>query len=276
MLERTFGWLPFYDMTMPDEPTEEIAATARRAKAPFEAICEREVIETLSKNVAAGRKRGQLFDGQTLRAAYPGGRIADAAIAYGDEWLVVEVSSGQLKRETVVGGMAATLDDDLARLIDAKVDQIEATINRIRADPSPLLGEARRRRRFVPVLVIAEGVPVNPMTHVTINERLGTAGRLAAADILPLHILDTEDLYVAETMAETDRLGLNEILDKHRHAGLMRRVDLRSWLLMDGRIRKARPDRLNDIFAMAMDLINDTLGMDVDEVVAASTENDTA
>jgi hypothetical protein len=122
------------------------------------------------------------------------------------------------------------------------------------------------------VLVIAEGVPVNPMTHVTITQRLAAAGRLAAADIEPLHILDTEDIYVAETMVETDRLGLNEILEQHRHAGLMRRVDLRSWLLMAGRMRKVRPDRLHDIFDVALGLINDTLGMDVEAVEAASAE----
>lgn len=162
VLERTLGWLPFFDMTKPDDPSEQIAAIATRAKTAFESIFEREVIETLAANVAGGRQRGQLFDGPTLCATYPAGRIADAAIAYRDEWVVLEVSSGQLQRGTVVGGQAATLDRDLGRLIDVKVDQIVSTINHIRADPGRLNDDGRRRRRFVPVLVNAEGVPLNP------------------------------------------------------------------------------------------------------------------
>jgi hypothetical protein len=268
VLERTLGWLPFFNMTEPERPSKAIKAIAERAKGAFRTICEREVIETLAANVAAGRKHGRLFDGGTLRAAYPTGEIADAAIAYADEWVIVEVSSGQLKRETVVGGLEEALNSDLARLIDKKVDQIASTIVQIRADPARLIGDARRRRRFVPVLVIAEGVPLNPLTHVTITERLAAAGRLAEADVETLHILDTEDLYVAETIAESDRRGLNKVLDLHRRAGLLRRVDLRSWWLMERRLRKARPDRLNTSLDEAMDLITDNLGMDRDAVEA--------
>ncbi len=272
VIERTFGWLPFFDMTEPDRPSKAIKAIAERAKGPFRSICEREVIETLAVNVAAGRKRGRLFDGTALRAAFPTGQIADAAIAYRDEWIVVEVSSGQLKRDTVVGGFKESLDRDLERLIDEKVEQIEATIAHIRADPTRLTGDTGRRRRFVPVLVIAEGVPINPLVHTTIQERLDAAGRLAGADVEPLQILDTEDLYVAETVVEIDRLGLNELLDRHRHAGLMRRVDLRSWLLVKGPLRKLRADRLNALYDDAMDLITDNLGMDREAVQTARAE----
>ncbi len=262
VLERTLGWLPFFDMTKPDDPSEHIAAIATRAKTALETIFEREVIATLVANVAGGRQRGRLFDGTTLRATYPAGRIADAAIAYADEWVVVEVSSGQLQRGTVVGGRAATLDRDLRRLIDVKVDQIVSTINHIRADPGRLNDDGRRRRRFVPVLVNAEGVPLNPLTHTTITDRVAAAGRLAEADVEPLHILDTEDLYMAEAMVETERLGLNELLRQHRRAGLMRRVDLKDWLALSGRARLARPGRLQPSLSVALDLITDNLGMD--------------
>lgn len=273
VLERSFGWLPFFDMTMPEVASRAVQTIATRAKGAFRTVCEREVIETLAANVAGGRKRGRLFDGDALRAAYPTGQIADAAIAYGDEWVVVEVSSGQLQRDTVVGGVATALEADLERLIDEKVDQIESTIAHIRADPDRLPGDGRRRRLFVPVLVIAEGVPLNPLTHTTVMKRLADAGRLAGPDVEDLHILDTEDLYVAEGVVETDRLGLNELLDQHRHAGLMRRVDLRSWLAMAGRAKIARPERLRPNLDVAMDLITDNLGMDRDdEVVSDRTE----
>jgi hypothetical protein len=178
---------------------------------------------------------------------------------------VLEVSSGQLQRGTVVGGRATTLDSDLGRLIDVKVDQIVSTINHIRADPERLNNDGRRRRRFVPVLVNAEGVPLNPLTHTTITDRVAAAGRLAEADVEPLHILDTEDLYIAEAMVETDRLGLNELLRQHRRAGLMRRVDLKDWLALTGRARLARPERLQPSLEVALDLITNNLGMDREE-----------
>jgi hypothetical protein len=262
ILERTLGWLPVLDMTQPESAANAVRAIARRAKTAFEVVCEQEVIASLAANVAGGRKRGRLFDGRTLRATYPTGRIADAAIAYRDEWLVVEVSSGQLQRGTVVGGLATTLDADLERLIDEKVDQIVSTITQIRADPGRLSGDTQRRRRFVPVLVNAEGLPLNPITYNTITERVASAGRLLEADVAPLHIIDTEDLYVAEALVETDRLGLDEVLDQHRHAGLMRRVDLRGWLAMAGRGRRAWPERLLPYQAAALDLITDNLGID--------------
>ena len=266
ILERTLGWLPVLDMTQPEGATDAVKAIAGLAKRAFEAICEREVVETLAANAAGGRQRGRLFDGSALRATYPApGRIADAAIAYRDEWLVVEVSSGQLQRGTVVGGLATALDADLERLIDEKVDQIVSTITRIRADPGRLSGDTRRRRRFVPVLVNAEGLPLNPITYNTITERVAAAGHLVEADVAPLHIVDTEDLYIAEAMVETDRLGLNELLDQHRHAGLMRRVDLRGWLAMAGRGRRAWPERLRPHLVVALDLITDNLGIDRDE-----------
>jgi hypothetical protein len=272
VLERTLGWLPFFDMTKPDDPSEEIAAVATRAKTALEKIVEREVIETLAANVTGGRQRGRLFDGPTLRQAFPAGQIADAAIAYGDEWVVLEVSSGQLHRGTVVGGQAATLDRDLGRLIDVKVDQIVSTINHIRADPGRLTGDGRRRRRFVPVLVNAEGVPLNPLTHTTITDRVAAAGRLAEGDVEPLHILDTEDLYVAEAMVETDRLGLNELLRQHRRAGRLRRVDLKDWLALTGRARLARPERLRPSLAVALDLITDNLGIEREALREAEPE----
>jgi hypothetical protein len=186
--------------------------------------------------------------------------------------VIVEVSSGQLQRGAVVGGLANALDSDLERLIDEKVGQIVSTITHIRADPTRLISDARQRRRFVPVLVNAEGLPLNPLTHVTITDRVAAAGRLAEADVEPLHILDTEDLYVAEAIVETDRLGLSEILDQHRHAGLMRRVDLRGWLVMEGRAQRAWPERLRTSLDAALDLITDNLGMDRDDVEDGSAD----
>ncbi len=58
VLERTLGWLPLFDMTKPDDPSEQVAAIATRAKTALELVLEREVIETLAANVVGGREHG--------------------------------------------------------------------------------------------------------------------------------------------------------------------------------------------------------------------------
>lgn len=262
ILERVLGWLPFFDMTKPECPTPEVRLLAGRAETTFRLICEREVVDSLAANLVNGRTRGRLYDGPTLRRTYPGGRIADAVIAYGDAFVVIEVTSAQLARGSVVGLRHDVLEDDLSRVIDAEVKQIESTIEHLLRDPGRLTGDTSRRRRIVPVLVVAEGIPVNPLTHPAIMARIEAAGMLQGPGVEGLHVLDTEDVYAAETMAQTDRLGLLEILDLHHRAGRMRRVDLRSWLMLSGRLRQQWPNRLDEPMGIGLDRITGHLFLD--------------
>ncbi len=261
MLERALGWLPFYDMAEPEgHLSPEAVRLARRAKTAFEMICERDAVLSLEVNARGGRRRARLFDGQTLRETYPAGEIADAAIACGDTWIVVEVSTRTLGRATVVGGRDEGLQLDLVRGIEEKARQIESTIADLRADGDRLARDGRRRRRYVPVLVVAEGFPVNPITWDLVQGHLATAGLFAAGDTEALHILDMEDLYVAESIVETDRLGLLELLDRHRHAGRMRRVDLKSWLISEVMLRNVRPTRLQALIEPGLDPLLAAIG----------------
>lgn len=240
--ERGFGWLPFYDMTKSAGPGRQSKKQAAQAKAAFERVCEREVLESLLANAESDRKVARVFDGDALKAAFPGRRTADAAIAYGRAWVVVEVTAMRLKRESIVGGEEASLDWDLQKMAE-ETEQIASTIEQLRANPSRLAGDGRQRRRFVPVLVFAETFPRNPLLYEVLQERLGGVGELASADVAPLHVLDFEDLYVAEEMAERLHLGLLDVLDRQAQARLLRRVDLKSWAVQTG-LGGERPKRL--------------------------------
>jgi hypothetical protein len=285
LLERTLGWLPFYDMTKPPQSVSRATKRlAAQAEGEFRLICEQEVVESLVANGATARRRAVVYDGATMRAAYPDGEIADAAMAYDDAWVVVEVSSRQLQRGSVVGGHDDALEADLIHGIDEKVSQLQSTIDHIRADETSLTGQPprRRRRRFVPVLVIVEGFPLNPLTYDMVHTRLTANHQLEADDIAPLAILETDELYLAETLAEGGRTSLLELLDQHGRAGLMRRVDLKSWLILEGRIRKAWPDRLQPKFDRAFDPIFEAIGYPGflddgdDDDAAAPIDSDTA
>lgn len=263
LLERTLGWLPFYDMTQPPQSASRATKKlAEQAKTAFRLICEQEVVESLTANAAEARKRATVFDEVALRAAYPDGQVADAVIAYDDAWVVVEVSTRQLQRGSVVGGMDEALEDDLKKGIDEKVAQLESTIRHLRTDESRLTGvpPRRRRRRFVPVLVIVEGFPLNPLTYDMVQTRIAANGQLTGQGVSPLVILETEELYMAESLAEGGRMSLLELIDQHARAGLMRRVDLKSWLILDGRMRKARPDRIQSKVDRAFDPIYEAIG----------------
>lgn len=271
VLERTLGWLPFLDMTRPANPSEDTKKAAARAKTAFERIGERDVLLSLRANIDASKDKAMLFDGDELRAAYPEGEIADAVIAYRDAWVVVEVSTGQLSRATVTGSDPQTLDRDLARLIDTECGQIEETIAKIRADPAALLSEdASRQRRFVPVLIITEGLPVNPLTFEAITQRLAASGRPTGPDIEQLHILNTEDLYAAEAMAEINHVGLRKLLREHAGAHLLRRVDLQSWLVMTGQMPDGRAGRIQAALDAAFDRLGKNVGVNWQAMKEAS------
>ena len=77
-------------------------------------------------------------------------KTADAAIDCGSAWVVAEVSTAQLKRESVVGGDPVELEKDLERAIYTKARQLDATVRAIGADESKLTSApAVKGRRIV-------------------------------------------------------------------------------------------------------------------------------
>lgn len=195
LVARLFGWLPLYDLreALRGEDKKRLAA---RSVGFFRAVCEEQVLESLTAIVGETPFARRLFRQSDLKTAFSyDQKTADAAIDCGSAWIVVEVSTHQLKRPAVVGGSAVALEEDFRIGIDEKVQQLDSTIRALQADESRLTGTPSvAGRRFVPVLVLTEGFPVNPMTYEAIEGRLRGAGLLRGPRVGPLHILDQEEL----------------------------------------------------------------------------------
>jgi hypothetical protein len=244
LVERLFGWLPIFDVK------EGLKAAHRKREADradlwLRTLCEADAMESL-RNVCSSSR---LFASDAIQAAFGTDHPnADAAVEYADAWVVVEIGTHQLKRETTVAGDPEALENDLRLSIEEKAAQLNATILDLVADERALTGQpARHRRRYVAVLVLTEGFPVNPMTMLAIRERLKAAGYLQDPRIGELHILDQEELDMIEAIIETEGVTLLELLERHEQ-GTMHEIALKNWLLTDpgrhGRGVSSRPSRL--------------------------------
>lgn len=246
LLQRLFTWLPIHDLRHGlEERGPEGMRTGARAYHWFRAIAEAETIESLQMLMPAvgGVRR---FYGETEIQGAFGTKLknADAALDYGDAWVVVEISTRHLTRESVAGGSAEALDKDIQRGVMKKVGQIDSTIAELIRDEARLTKDAAMpRRRYVAVLVVTEGFPVNPMSMTAIHARVAASGLLRDPRIGPVHILDQEDLNLVEAITESGGPSLFQLLQEHE-AGNLRNMDFKSWLIVERGFEAKRPNRI--------------------------------
>ena len=233
LMTRLFGWLPLWDLRSALKAAGA-SQLEQKVRGFFGAVCEEQALETVAAIVGDTPLARRLYRDDDLRRAF--GRrkkTADAAIDYGDAWVVVEVSTRQLARPARVGGTADALTGELQKGIDEKAEQLDATIRELIADESRLTRVPRAvRRRYVAVLVVTEGFPLNPMTYMAIEERLRDNGLLADPLIGPLHILDQEELEIVEGVAETHGRSILQLLEAHEKGNLFR-MPFKDWLLRE-------------------------------------------
>lgn len=268
LLNRAYGWLPAFDIR--GGVKAALPGTANRQErnrviGQFEDQLrdntERYVIEILATNAPFAGPLKRLWDGRELEAAYsrPGVKISDGAVEYSDSWIVVEVSTRQLKRESVAGQGPEHLLDDIMKGVVDKARQLESTIEQLRIDETALTEKpARERRRHLPVLVVSEGFPINPAVRTVIAHALKQADVLQDVDG-PLHIADLEEL---ELLEQAESLGLGsmlELLERHERSTLAGSA-LRDFLLLEVGVA-GRPARLEalwgEVFTPLLDLLRE-------------------
>lgn len=254
LLQRAFGWPPYFDVESGlagDARRKNLFSLATRLHAEAYAL---EVLRSVAPDTA-GTKR--LYDEQDLRDAFgrPGVKLVDAVIDYGDAWVVLDVTTRRLTRPTVAGVSPDALLDDIKKLVLKKAQQIESTIEQLRADEESLTGQpATTRRRFVPVIVAAEGFPVNPATTAIITDVLTEAGLLRAGDVLPLQVLDLVELEMVEGLAEHGGPTLVDLVANKATAGLSR-CAMRDYMLVEARLAPHRPARLESLWKQPFDRV---------------------
>jgi hypothetical protein len=249
LLDRLFGWPPLFDVEEGLKAQGVAQTRISRTKGFFRRVCEAEVLDALHRiapDVVGGRR---FYPDHDMSRAYGAKRtkLADAAIDYGHSWIVAEVCTSQLTRETLVGGRPEDLAADLARTIDVKVLQLDSTIRQLIADEGKLtLGTPVERRRYLPLLVLTEGFPLNPATWPEIRSRLGRLPLTNDRRAAPLRIVDREDVYLLEMLAEEGVSALDVLVG---HAdGPMRDMPLNYHVSGVLRRMLGRPRALNAPF----------------------------
>jgi hypothetical protein len=263
LIERIFGWLPIFDLCDGLEAAGDHGASARALTCLRDA-CELQAMDSLRGIVGQGPAR-RLYDEDDLRRAFGGGRTSDAVVDAGEALIVVEVSTRHLQRHSRAGDSRVALEEDLERGIYRKAEQLESTIQNLVQDEARLTGAPPvRGRRFVPVLVIADGFPVNPMTTDLIERELRSRNLLMSPLVGRLRIIDQEELEMIESLTEDGTASLLGLLDRWAHSALSG-MDMRTWMLA-GRYHPGTPMRLEDTFTRAFRPIATILGMSDDEL----------
>jgi len=253
LCRRLFGGLTIFDITAPlDDGGPEQKKLARRVRGCVAHLAEVYALEVLASLTASGPACRRVFDDAALQRAYrrKGRRIADAAVDYGDAWVVAEVTTTTLKRESVAAVSTDALSADLDKLVD-EVEQIDHTIAALRADETRLTGApAAPTQRFYPLLVVADGFPVNPITVEWLRQRVTLRGLLTGPDTAPLEIVDTVELEMLEGLAECGGPSLCDVLAGKEHAHLYR-TSLRDYLIFEAGHVLSRPRRVDDLMDRA-------------------------
>lgn len=249
LLERLFGGIRYdveWHLRQQGQPR-----LAERAMGFWQRMCEDDARHSLAAFAPEREPFKRLYSETELQAAFGiANQTADIAIDYPDEWIVCEVTTSKLSRKAIVAGSMNALSRDLGRTVDAKAGQLNATIMELQRDESRLTGRpALSRTRFVPVLVMAEGFPVNPITTSVIRERLAKAGLLRGPRIAPLHVIDREELSFVEGLVATG-VSFADLLRRHEQ-GAFRQMSLRDWLVVEAHLNSERPKRLDGPFERA-------------------------
>lgn len=247
LVDRTLGWLPRWDLEglrSSGGPTGKKRAAA--AVNYLREVTERHALETFSA-VAATSDDMTLYINDQIQSAYgTGDENADAALIWGTGAIVAEISSRTVMRGTAAGSSVKDFLRDLELGVVDKASQLDATIAKIRDNPTALTGDGRDADnrtaddnvdyptsasfRFWPVLVTTEGWPVTPRLNRRHANMLEVKELLQEPDVAPLNIIDIEGLEALESVLARTRLTLEDLLRAHQLSALSHH-GFRDWLL---------------------------------------------
>jgi len=209
----------------------------------------RESIERIFPELPGGARR--VWYEHDMQRAWSSKRakvsVCDIAVDYGWAWVCIEVVSGRLTQKSLTGGTAADFDQDVAKLVEKKVKQLDATIRDLDRDEEKLTCRPRTPgRRIYPVILVAYGFPVNPITMAEIHERVARVGLLQGPHVGRLEIIDLDELEQVEALVESGGPSLATLLADKQTANLYRTA-LNQYLYLERRVPLTRPDRQSNL-----------------------------
>ncbi|WP_240969805.1 hypothetical protein [Actinacidiphila epipremni] len=257
LIDRIFGWLPILDIKFPPsartKPSghRKLATQAMQTLRHVSEVYTSEVLHAIAGDVSSNRR---VYDDADLKKVFtaPGQRVADAAIDYPGSWIVIEVTTTQLRREAATAVPGESQTQDIDKLVD-ELDQIDSTIKALRVGESKLTGTpAPAHRRYLPLLVLPEGFPVNPITLTVIRERAAARGLLQKADVDPIEIVDIEELEMIEALQEDSGPSLLEIL-RSKQTSSLRNASMRDYIICGLNLHPGAPQRFWPLFLAALE-----------------------
>ncbi|WP_147339748.1 hypothetical protein [Actinomadura spongiicola] len=263
LLQRCFGWLPMYDIL--DGLSGLSGSQGKRLTGKIQQcvshLAEVYVLEILRSIVAELGDGKRAFFEEAIMRAYGGEKrkTCDAAIDYGSSWVMVEVTTIKMRRESVAGLSDEAINGDIDHLI-AKAKQIDATIKAIQVDESRLTGHhSLPGKKFFPILVTAAGFPANPITLTLLRSKLKERGILEGPNVYPVELATTEELEMIEGLTQQHGYTLQGILESKAKAGL-RRAAIREYILVELGVNPRRSERVERLWSKSFDSTIEALG----------------
>jgi hypothetical protein len=255
LVRRIFGGLLAYDVVagLSAGGTRTARKRASHVTGCLQHLAEVYALEILEDVAEGGPAAPRVYGDAALQRAFArkGRRIANAAVDYGDAWVVVEVTASKLTRESAAASRDA-LSKDLDKLVH-EAEQIDHTVAALRAEERKLTGARPAPvRRFYPLLVVADGFPVNPFSTELLRQRVKELGLLTGGDVAPLEVVDTIELEMLEGLAEHGGPSMRDVLAS-KERGVFFRTSMRDFLLVECGLRPRRTQRVSRLMNAAID-----------------------
>lgn len=189
-------------------------------------------------------------------------KACDIVIDYGWAWVCIEVVSGRLTQKSVARGTGGDFDQDVDKLVEDKLEQLDATIRNLRRREATLTGRSPMPgKRFFPVVLAGYGFPANPITMSVIQQRAAGAGLLQGSDVGAVEILDFDTLEQVEAAAEQGGPSLADLLAGKQNARL-RLASLDQYMHFERGLDLRRPRRIDAILQRTFRRIIELHGVD--------------
>jgi hypothetical protein len=260
LVRRIFGGLLALDMDAALKAgTRTDRKRAKHVAGCLQHLAEVYALEILKAVVGHGHAAPRVYGDAELQRAFArkDRRIADAAVDYGDAWVVAEVTTSHLTRESVAASREAQ-SKDVDKLVK-KVEQLDHTIAALRSEERKLTGaRPAPARRFHPLLVVADGFPINPMSTELLHQRVAREGLLTGDDVAPLEVVDIIELEMLEGITEQGGPSLRDVLAGKERAVFFR-SSVRDYLLVERGLNPAHSQRVSALLEKALDPALDAL-----------------
>jgi hypothetical protein len=197
---------------------------------------------------APGRPRRKSFYSENeMKAAYSaeGQRVGDAAVDYGEYFLLFEVTGGRPVVPTRVAGDPEAFKRDAEKLVLDEAEQLHAACEALLADQQKLTGyPPPENRRIVPIVVVGGGYPADALSRGYVEDTLRENGWLQDPAIEPLCILDLMEVEILESLHER-RQNPGWMLARWQRSGL-RHVAFKNFIVTEVDPDLSRPSRMTE------------------------------